>query len=40
MEVPVGAGDGAYDYIIGELKKMNYEGFSDIGASYGKVRRA
>lgn len=42
MEVPVGAGDGAYDYIIGELKKMNYEGFMTLEphtAKYAVLRR-
>lgn len=27
VEVPVGTGEGGYDYIIGELKKRGYEGF-------------
>lgn len=27
VEVPVGTGEGHYDYIVGELKKRGYEGF-------------
>ena len=27
VEVPVGTGEGCYDYILGELKKRGYEGF-------------
>ena len=27
MEVPVGTGEGRYDYIIGQLKARGYEGF-------------
>ncbi|MDD3947202.1 MAG: sugar phosphate isomerase/epimerase [Clostridia bacterium] len=42
VEVPVGTGDGNYDYILSELKKRGYEGFMTLEphtAKYAVLRR-
>jgi len=36
VEVPVGIGDGNYDYILSELSKRNYEGFMTLEPHTGK----
>lgn len=36
VEVPVGMGDGCYDYIFAELNKRNYEGFMTMEPHTGK----